>query len=350
MSILGTSKMIYRYLGKSGLKVSALSFGNWITQHEADSQTKSDAIIRKCYEGGVNFYDTAEGYGLGIAEIVLGNSLKKLNVPREDLVVSTKMFFGGEGINSTGLSRKHIIEGVNKSLKRLQLDYVDVVFCHRPDYEVPLEETCVAMDSLIRTGKAFYWGTSEWPAQRIMEAYMICERLGLVKPVVEQPHYNMFTRQRFEVEYGVLFDNYRMGSTVWSPLAGGVLTGKYMNKVDGDTRYAQSTGRARDRMDVMIGPGKKEKTDEILRKLGEIAKGFDASLAQLALAWVLYNKDVSTAIFGASRESQVEDNLKAIDVLKKLTPEVMEIIEEILDNRPATDIDYRKWESFPPRR
>lgn len=349
-TILGTSKMIYRYLGNSGLKVSALSFGNWITQHEADSQSKSDAIIRKCYEGGVNFFDTAEGYGLGIAESVMGSSLKKLNVEREDLVVSTKLFFGREGINRSGLSRKHIIEGLNNSLRRLQLEYVDVVFCHRPDYEVPLEETCVAMDSLIRQGKAFYWGTSEWPAQRIMEAYMICEKLGLVKPVVEQPQYNMFNRAKFEVEYGVLFDKYRMGSTVWSPLAGGVLTGKYMNKVEGDTRYAQSTGRARDRMDVMIGPDVKERTDDILRRLTEIARELDGSLAQLALAWVLYSKDVSTAIFGASRESQVENNLKAIEVFKKLTPEIMERIETILDNRPETDIDFRLWQPFPYRR
>lgn len=341
-------EMEMRSLGPSGLKVSVLSYGNWLTSNDKSAEESTIACIKRCWEHGINFFDTAEIYGNGTAEIIMGNALKALNVPREQLVISTKLLKGGETVNERGLSRKHIIEGLNNSLKRLQLDYVDVVFCHRPDSETPIEETVRAMNYLIENGKAFYWGTSEHSAEEIQQIYAVCDKYGLIKPIVEQPQYNMLCRERFEVEYGTLFDKYRMGSTIWSPLAGGILTGKYNFGIPAGSRFenAQNFSYAT----YMGDEEKKKKTVAILEKLTEVAKGLDCTLAQLALAWAIANKDVSTAMFGASKVEQVDSNVKAVEIYKKLTPEISAKIEEILGNRPKTPMNYLTWSPFPPRR
>lgn len=238
MVSLNPSSMEYRYLGNSGLKVSVLSFGNWLNSNKQEDYELTRDAIKACYENGVNFFDTAEIYGFGSAEEQMGKAFKELNLKREDLVVSTKLFKIGDKPNDLFLSRKHIIEGINNSLKRLQLDYVDVVFCHRPDYETPLEETCKALNSVIEQGKAFYWGTSEWPADRIAKAIEICERLNLHKPIVEQCEYSMLVRDNFEKNYRRLFAEYRYGTTIWSPLAGGILAGKYNDgNIPAGSRY-----------------------------------------------------------------------------------------------------------------
>mmetsp|Transcript_54036 Transcript_54036/g.74095 ORF Transcript_54036/g.74095 Transcript_54036/m.74095 type:complete len:235 (-) Transcript_54036:471-1175(-) len=220
-------KMIYRYLGNSGLKVSVFGFGNWLNSHKEESYIVTRDCIKAMFDAGVNFFDTAEIYGNGVAETVMGRAFKELEFRREDLVVSTKIMHCGSGPNDCMLQRKHIVEGLQNSLKRLQLDYVDVVFCHRPDYETPIEETCRAMHYLVESGLTFYWGTSEWTAARIEQAIAFCEAKGLHKPIVEQPQYNMLVRDRFEKEYRDIFMSHGYGTTIWSPLASGILAGKY---------------------------------------------------------------------------------------------------------------------------
>lgn len=344
-------EMEYRYLGPSGLKVSALSYGNWLTSNDKALEESTIECVKRCYEYGVNFFDTAEIYGepYGLAEIVMGKAIKALNVPREKLVISTKILKGGTGVNEVGQSRKHIIEGINNSLKRLGLDYVDVIFCHRPDLFTPVEETCRAMNWVIENGKAFYWGTSEHSAAEIEKIHACCDKLGLIKPIVEQPQYNMLHRERFEAEYGVLFDKYGLGSTIWSPLAGGLLTGKYNAGVESGSRYSQSgTGSSYEKF--MGTEEKRKSTVAKFEALAEIAKELDCTLAQLALAWCLVNKNVSTAMFGASKISQIDDNVKALRIYKQITPQIGERIEKILDNRPETEMDYRAWKPSEPRR
>jgi voltage-dependent potassium channel beta subunit len=341
-------EMEFRALGPSGLKVSVLSFGNWLTSNDKSAEETTTACIKRCWEHGINFFDTAEIYGNGTAEIIMSNAIKSLNVPREKLVISTKLIKGGDTVNERGLSRKHVVEGLNNSLKRLQLDYVDVVFCHRPDPETPVEETVRAFNHVIDQGKALYWGTSEHSAEQIQEIYAVCDRLGLIKPIVEQPQYSMLHRDRFEVEYGTLFDKYRMGSTIWSPLAGGILTGKYNFGIPAGSRFENSTSFSY--ATFMGDEEKKKRTIGIIEKLGDVAKELNASLAQLALAWTIANKDVSTAIFGATKVEQVDDNIKAIELYKKLTPEIFEKIEKILDNRPKPTMNFRTWSPYPPRR
>lgn len=256
-------KMIYRYLGNTGLKVSLLSFGNWLTAHDKEQEKANLECLKAAHKGGVNFFDTAEIYGMGVAEEVFGVALKEVlqDVERKDIVVSTKIFKCGQGVNDTFLSRKHIIEGTRNSLKRLQLDYVDVVFCHRPDFDTPLEETCRAMSWLIDQGLSFYWGTSEWPSDRIHQAVELCERKNLHKPVVEQCQYSMIIRENFEKNLRHDFENYGYGTTIWSPLAGGLLTGKYNdgNAPEG-TRYG-SNDYAKDNIwGNYMGEKTKEKT------------------------------------------------------------------------------------------
>ena len=219
-------KMVYRFLGNSGLKVSVLSFGTWLTAHDAKAEQAVIECVKECYDNGINFFDTAEAYGFGVAEETLGKAIKNLETKRENLVISTKILRAGVGENDKFLSRKHILEGLNNSLTRMDLEYVDVVFCHRPDYETPLEETCRAMHYLIEKGLAFYWGTSEWTAERVTDAVRICERLNLHKPICDQCQYNMLVRERYEKEYKPLFDKFGYGTTIWSPLAGGILSGK----------------------------------------------------------------------------------------------------------------------------
>ncbi|HZW03742.1 MAG TPA: aldo/keto reductase [Anaerolineaceae bacterium] len=322
--------MEYRRLGKAGIKLSALSLGAWITYGGQVGEDAAEACMAAAFDAGVNFFDNAEAYANGNAEIVMGKVLKKMGWAREDYVVSTKIFWGGDGPNDRGLSYKHIVEGVNKALKRLQLDYVDLVFCHRPDPNTPIEETVRAMDQVVRSGKAFYWGTSEWSAADIMCADGIARAYHLTPPSMEQPQYNMFHRQRFEVEYAPLYRDLGYGTTIWSPLASGVLSGKYNDGIPAGTRLA-NVEWLRDRLT-------QERIDTV-RKLTVVANDLGCTMAQLAIAWCLKNPNVSTVITGASQAEQVQENMKALDVAPKLTDEVMACLEEILDNRPQQPLD-----------
>jgi len=320
--------MNYRRLGKAGLKLSELSLGSWVTFGEQIGEDTAAACMKAAYENGVNFFDNAEAYAHGNAEMVMGNVLKKMGWRRSSYVVSTKIFWGGDGPNDTGLSHKHIIEGVNNSLHRFQLDYVDLVFAHRPDSNTPIEETVRAFDLVIRQGKAFYWGTSEWSAADIMRADGIARQYGLTPPSMEQPQYNMLTRQRFEIEYAPLFRDLGYGTTIYSPLASGLLSGKYLNGIPKGSRMdLPDMGWLRD---YALAPEKAQ----VIKNLLPVASDLGASLAQLALAWALKNPHVSTVITGASCPEQVVENMKASEVAEKLTPDVMERIEGVLGNRP----------------
>ena len=320
--------MNYRRLGKAGLKLSELSLGSWVTFGEQIGEDAASACMKAAYESGVNFFDNAEAYANGKSETVMGNVLKKMGWPRTSYVVSTKIFWGGDGPNDTGLSHKHIVEGVNNSLRRFQLEYVDLVYAHRPDPNTPIEETVRAFDQVVRQGKAFYWGTSEWSAAEIMRADGVARQYGLTPPSMEQPRYNMLTRQRFEIEYAPIYRDLGYGTTIYSPLASGLLSGKYLNGIPKGSRMEiPDMGWLRD---YALVP---EKT-QIIKNLLPIAKELDATLAQLALAWVLKNPHVSSVITGATRPEQVIENMKASLIVEKLTPDIMEHIEDILGNRP----------------
>jgi voltage-dependent potassium channel beta subunit len=330
--------MEYRYLGSSGLQVSALSLGAWVTYGGQVGEEVAYDCMQAAFEAGVNFFDNAEAYARGNAEIVMGNVIKKLGWKRSDLVISTKIFWGGKGPNNTGLSRKHIIEGTNASLARLQMDYVDLIFCHRPDRFTPIEETVRAMNYLIDQGKAFYWGTSEWSAQEITEAYGIARREHLIPPLMEQPQYNMFHRERVESEYARLYREIGLGTTIWSPLASGLLTGKYNQGIPEGTRVTM------DGFSWLREEFESEETKKNIEKvklLVPVSKDLGCSLAQLALAWCLKNPHVSTVITGASKPQQVVENMKALELAEKLTPQVMITIENILQNKPPEESDYR---------
>ena len=320
--------MKYRHLGKAGIKLSALSLGAWVTYGGQVGQEIAEKCMLAAYDAGVNFFDNAEAYADGNAEIVMGNVIKKLAWRREDLVVSTKIFWGGKGPNDRGLSHKHIIEGVNNALRRLQMDYVDLVFCHRPDPETPIEETVRAMDVVIKQGKAFYWGTSEWSAGEILRADGIARQYGLTPPSMEQPQYNMFHRNIFEIEYDPIFKQLGYGTTIWSPLASGVLSGKYANGIPADSRAALPG------FDWLQERQITTERIEKVKQLSVIAAELGCTMSQLALAWCLKNPNVSTVITGASRPEQVVENMKAIDFEDKLTPEIMEKIELVLGNKP----------------
>ena len=330
--------MEYRYLGRSGLQVSALSLGGWVTWgNQIDTDVTYDCMVA-AYEAGVNFFDTAEVYAGGKSEIAMGNAIKRAGWKRSDLVLSTKIFWGGEGVNDKGLSRKHIVEGLDASLKRLQLDYVDLVFCHRPDFHTPIEETVRAMTHVINQGKAFYWGTSEWSAQEIMEAHTIARHVHLIPPLMEQPEYNMFARERFEREYARLYGLVGLGTTVFSPLASGLLTGKYNNGMpDGTRATLPGYEWLREEFEKPETAVKIEK----VKQLAPLAAELGGTLAQMALAWCLKNPNVSTVITGASRASQVAENMRALELLPKLTDEVMGRIESILQNKPQSAEDFR---------
>ena len=330
--------MEYRRLGSSGLKVSALSFGAWVTFGDQIGEDVAQEMMQAAIDAGVNFFDNAEVYAGGKAETVMGNVVKKAGWKRSDLVFSTKIFWGGDGPNNSGLSRKHIIEGVDAALERLQMDYIDLVFAHRADMHTPVEETVRAFNHVIDQGKAFYWGTSEWSAVQIMEAHAVARELGLIPPTMEQPQYHMFHRERVEAEYARLYQEAGMGTTIWSPLASGLLTGKYNAGMPEGTR-ANLAG---------YEWLKKRFTDETaienITKVGKllpIAEEIGCTMAQLALAWTLKNPNVSTTMTGASRVEQVVENMKAIEYVEKLTPDVMEAIETILDNKPAQETDWR---------
>ncbi|MDX1521128.1 MAG: aldo/keto reductase, partial [Anaerolineae bacterium] len=329
----------YRYLGSSGLQVSALSFGAWVTFGDQNAEKLAEACMHAAYEAGVNFFDNAEGYAQGQAEIMMGNVFKRAGWKRADLLVSTKIFWGGDGPNDQGLSRKHVIEGTEAALARLQLDYVDLLFCHRPDLHTPIEETVRAMTYLINQGKAFYWGTSEWSGEQIMEAYHIARREHLIPPTMEQPQYNMFHRERVEKEYTRAYAEVGIGTTIWSPLASGLLTGKYNDGVPDDSRLALPGYEWL--RDILLSDEGQTRLEKV-RQLAPIADRLETTLAKMALAWCLKNPQVSTVITGASKPEQVRENMGALDLIEKLTLEVMAEIEEILDNKPAPEEDFRQ--------
>lgn len=330
--------MEYRYLGRSGLQVSALSLGAWVTYGGQVGEQVAYDCMTAAYQAGVNFFDNAEVYADGNAEIVMGNVLKKTGWKRSDLVISTKIFWGGSGPNDSGLSRKHVIEGTEASLARLQLDYVDLIFCHRPDLYTPVEETVRAMTYLIDQGKAFYWGTSEWSATQIMEAYSIARREHLIPPLMEQPQYHMFDRERVEVEYSRLYREIGLGTTIWSPLASGMLTGKYNDGIPEGTRV---TLKGYEWLRKRFESEEAQQDIEKVKRMMPIAEELHCSMAQLALAWCLKNPNVSTVITGASKAEQVVENMKALEIVEKLNKDVLARIEQILDNKPEPEPDFR---------
>jgi voltage-dependent potassium channel beta subunit len=317
--------MEYRRLGRSGLKVSALSFGSWVTYGNQLDTSAARECMAAAWDAGVNFFDNAEVYAAGKSEEIMGEVLAKAGWPRLKYVVSTKFFWGiGDGPNEKNtLNRKYLMNAIDGSLRRLRLDFVDLVFCHRPDPQTPVEETVWAMHDMIERGKALYWGTSEWPAEAIREAWDIAERHHLRKPVMEQPEYNLFHRSRVEKEYAPLYDSIGLGLTTWSPLASGLLTGKYAKGVPADSRGAIP------RMKFLVGDLTDKAKNEIVAKLGGVAKELGCSLPQLAIAWCAANPHVSTVITGASRVAQVKENMGAMAVVAKLTPEVMARIDAI---------------------
>jgi voltage-dependent potassium channel beta subunit len=330
--------MEYRFLGRSGLQVSALSLGSWITFGIQVDEDVAYNCMRAAFDAGVNFFDNAEVYAGGKAEILMGKVLKRARWRRNDLVISTKIFWGGKGVNRNGLSRKHILEGLRDSLDRMQLEYVDLIFCHRPDIHTPIEETVRAMSFLVDQGLAFYWGTSQWSAQQITEAYYLARREHLVPPLMEQPEYNMFYRERVEVEYLPLYQEIGLGTTIFSPLASGILTGKHGKGFAEDSRvHLKGYEWLKEEFESVEGQQNIQKTEA----LRPIAAELDCSLAQLALAWCLKNPHVSSVITGASSPEQVVENMQALEVVPRLTEAVMERIEAILDNKPEPPEDYR---------
>ena len=327
--------MNYRRLGRAGIKVSELSLGSWVTFHNQLSTDLAVECMRTAYDLGCNFFDNAEVYARGQSEVVMGEALKRLGWRRGSYLVSTKIFWGlHDGVNEEDtLNRKRLLEGISGCLQRLQLDYVDLIFCHRPDPETPIEETVWAMHNIVERGQAIYWGTSEWSPDEFRAAWHLADTHHLHKPVMEQPHYNMFTRERFEKGYARLYEEIGLGTTVWSPLASGLLTGKYNAGVPADSRAALK-GYEWLQKDV-TDPQRLEK----VKRLQPIAADLGCSLAQLALAWCLKNPHVSTVITGASKVEQVQENFGALEVVPKLTPEVMERIEGVLQNNPNKDED-----------
>jgi voltage-dependent potassium channel beta subunit len=321
--------MQYRQLGKSGIRISALSFGAWVTFGKQIGDPVARKLLHAAYDAGVNFFDNAESYADGQAEVVMGAILKKSGWRRSSFMLSSKVFFGGPGDrpNEEGLSRKHVVEACHEALGRLQVDYLDLYYCHRPDPSVPVEETARAMHDLITQGKALYWGTSEWSAAQIEAAHAVCDRLGLHHPIVEQPQYNLFHRARVEKEFASLYRSPGLGTTIWSPLASGLLTGKYSKGVPKGTRL-DVKGMEWLREEIMKKHGE-EKRMAAVPKLAAIAKDLGTTLPCLGIAWCLKNPNVSSVILGASRVEQLTENLGALDVSVKLTPQVMKEIDAI---------------------
>ena len=327
--------MLYRRLGSSGLKISALSFGAWVTFGKQIKDTVATKLMHTAYDAGVNFFDNAETYADGAAERVMGAILKKSRWPRDTFLVSSKVFFGAEreGPNQTGLSRKHVLEACDAALLRLKVDYLDLYYCHRPDPDTPIEETARAMHDLITQGKVLYWGTSEWSAAEITTAFDVCTRPNLHRPVVEQPQYNLFHRTRVEKEYAPFYRSPGLGTTVWSPLASGLLTGKYLGGVPTGSRLdTPSMAWLRDRLTSDASYPAKMLA---VQKLAPIAVELDTSLPCLALAWCLKNPHVSSVILGASHPEQLRENFGALAVLDRLTPSLMSRIDAI--SRPLAE-------------
>ncbi len=309
--------MKYRKLGKWGVRISEVSLGSWLTfGNQLDLKATKD-VVRYAVENGINFIDTAEAYANGIAESMLGVILKEYR--REDLVISTKIFWGGEGPNDKGLSRKHLLEGTWNSLKRLQLGYVDILYCHRPDPEVPMEEVVWTMDQILRSGLAFYWGTSEWSAEEIEKAHQVAKELNCIPPVVEQPQYNLIFKSRVEKEYLPIYEKYGMGLTIWSPLASGVLSGKYLDGIPQGSRLDKWPWLRKTMEERGIF---EEETINKLKRMKEIANDLGVTMSQLAIAWCLKNHNVSSVILGVSSIDQLKENIKAIEVKEKITTEI----------------------------
>ena len=326
--------MIYNNLGKSGLKISQLSLGTWLSIGDRLTDKESEGLLSLAYENGVNFFDSAETYNDGQSELALGRLLKKLRWERSSYLVSSKVFFGDGGTlpNQTGLSRKHIFECCDAALQRMQLDYLDLYFCHRPDKSTPIEETVWAMNHLIQQGKVLYWGTSEWSAQEIMEAYMVARERNLIGPTMEQPLYNMFSRDKVEVEFFQIYKTVGLGTTTWSPLSSGVLTDKYLNKFPKDTRLSF------DGLDWIKDRSYSLEKVELARLLNALANEMGTTLPKLAIAWCAKNPDVSTVILGASSASQLAENLDAINYISSISPEIDDRIDVILNNKPLAPI------------
>ncbi len=325
--------MEYRRLGKSGLQVSALSFGSWVSFSKQINDKTAEELMSIAYENGINFFDNAEVYALGESEKMMGRILKKKKWDRTSFVVSSKAFFGWRGKhnkpNQTGNNRKHLIEACNEALQRLQVDYLDLYFCHRPDKNTPIEETVLAMNHLIQQGKVLYWGTSEWSGVEIMEAHRVAEKYRLIGPTMEQPQYNMFERNKLEKEFLDLFRTVGLGTTIWSPLASGLLTGKYNNGIPKNSRFGlEGFDWLKDRW--MLDDNLKK-----VKKLSDFSDKLGVSTASLSIAWCLKNPNVSTVILGATKKQQLLDNLKSLEVLPILTQEVMDKIEGIMKTKPT---------------
>ncbi len=324
--------MEYRKMGKTGLKLSVLSYGSWVTFSKQVDDSASDRLMGLAYDNGINFFDNAEAYEGGRSEEMMGRVLKLKNWDRTSYVISSKVFFGLYGKdnkpNQHGLSRKHITEACHAALRRMQTEYLDLFYCHRPDPETPMEEIVWSMNILLQQGKILYWGTSEWSAAEIIEAHTVAKELGLIGPAVEQPQYNLFERGKMERDYLPVFRNYGMGTTIWSPLASGLLTGKYNNGIPEGSRMAlENYSWLKDRM---------MQDDKLasVKKLAAIADDLHTSLATLSVAWCIANPNVTTAILGATKEQQLTENLKALDLYPKLTAEVLATIDGVMGTKP----------------
>jgi voltage-dependent potassium channel beta subunit len=325
--------MEYRKLGKSGLQVSALSFGSWVSFSKQINDKTAEALMGLAYDKGINFFDNAEVYALGESEKMMGRVLKKKKWDRTSYIVSSKAFWGWRGKenkpNQTGCSRKHLTEACNEALQRLQLDYLDLYYCHRPDKNTPIEETVWTMNHLIQQGKILYWGTSEWSGVEIMEAHRVAQHYRLIGPTMEQPQYNLFERDKMDKEYLDVFRTVGMGTTIWSPLASGLLSGKYNDGIPKGSRFAlEGFDWLKDRW---ISDDKIKK----VKKLSDLAAKLQIPTAALSIAWCLKNPNVSTVILGATKKQQLLDNLKSLEVLPKLNAEVMEKIETIMKTKPV---------------
>lgn len=324
--------MLYRRLGKSGLQVSEFSLGSWVTFSKQVDRADAIALMAHAYDSGINFFDNAEGYEQGQSEFLMGQALAELGWSRDSYIVSSKVFWGGSKPTQRGLSRKHVTDACHAALKRLQVDYLDLFFCHRPDIDTPIEETVRAMHDLVAQGKVLYWGTSEWSAQQITEAWAVAREVGLTPPTMEQPQYNMFERQKVEGDYLPVYSLVGLGTTIWSPLASGVLTGKYNDGIPADSRL--NLPGYEWLKEIWQGDAGKAKIEKV-KQIAKLASEAGLPIHHLALLWCLANPHVSTVILGASKLAQLKDNLAALDARDKLTPELMQRIDDILGNKPA---------------
>ena len=325
--------MEYRRLGRSGLQLSVLSFGSWVSFSKQINDKTAEELMSMAYDNGINFFDNAEAYALGESEKMMGRILKKQHWDRSSFVLSSKAYFGWRGNankpNQTGNSRKHLTEACNEALQRLQVDYLDLFYCHRADKNTPIEETVRTMNTLIQQGKILYRGTSEWTGVEIMEAHRIAEKYSLIAPTMEQPQYNLFEREKVEADYSEIYKNVGLGTTIWSPLSSGLLTGKYNEGIPKNSRFALA-----DMSGIKAGVLQDDKIKKV-KKLGELALKLNVTTAALSIAWCIKNPNVTTAILGATKKQQLTENLKALDALPLLTADVMDKIEKIFQTKPV---------------